>query len=364
MKDRVGVLTLGLVFLTGGFQLASAQKVSAPAVDSLQLRGIAQAQFNTTSAEDEPESEWLIRRARLGARAYVGGWIQGFVEGDFGKGGARLTDGWVNLRFDKRFQLKLGQFKVPIDALELTSSRQLPVVERDPIPRGAVGFSPNGLLDDLGYNGRDIGAGWTGAWPSVTVEAGFFNGSGDNSSEDDDGKQVAARVTGKLQGTWRLAVGWTGIRVSDPPADDDAAWYNAVEIAATHGTYGEPGWRGLGQIIFGDDYDPDVFGDDDASFVALQGVAGYHVPLYNTAYLIGMEPVVRLGWARVNDGSIVIDDELVPVGDDPETLVATGGVNLFWQDNVVTQFQVDVADPNIGDSDTEVAFRFQAGFAF
>lgn len=366
MRIRTGLFTLGLVFLTGVFQSVSAQKVSAPAVDSLRLRGIAQAQFNTTSAEDEPESEWLIRRARLGARAYVGGWIQGFVEGDFGRGRARLTDGWVNLRFDKRFQLKLGQFKVPIDALELTSSRQLPVVERDPIPRGAVGFSPNGLLDDLGYNGRDIGAMWTGAWPSVTVDAGFFNGSGDNSSEDDDGKQVAARVTGKLHENWLLSISWTGLRVSDPPADDDATWYNAIELAATHGTYGEPGWRGIGHIIFGDDYDPEVFGDDDASFVALQGVVGYHVPLYNTAYLIGMEPIIRLGWTRVDDASIVIDEELIPLGDDPETFIATGGINLFWQDNVVTQFQVDVSDPDIPevDGDTEVAFRFQAGFAF
>jgi hypothetical protein len=188
----------------------------------------------------------------------------------------------------------------------------------------------------------------------------------DNSSEDDDGKQVAARVTGKLRESWLLSISWTGLRVSDPPADDDAAWYNAIELAATHGTYGEPGWRGIGHIIFGDDYDPEVSGDDDASFVALQGVVGYHVPLYNTAYLIGMEPIVRLGWTRVNDGSVVIDEELVPLSEDPETLIATGGINLFWQDNVVTQFQVDVSDPDIGeiDGDTEVAFRFQAGFAF
>jgi len=366
MRIKVGVFTLGLVFLTGVLQSASAQKVSAPAVDSLALRGLIQVEFNTTSVDDEADSKWEIRRARLGMRAYVGGWIEGFILGDFGRGRSRLADGYVNLKFDKRFQLKMGQFKVPIDALELVSDRRQLVIERDPIPRGAAGFSLNGLLDDLGYNGRDIGAQWTGAWPSVTVKAGFFNGSGDNSDEDDDGKQVTAQVARKLQGTWQLAVGWTGLRVSEPPADDEAAWYNAFEVATTWGKYGEPGWRGLGQFVVGDDYDPDVFGDEDASFVALQGVASYHVPLFNTPYLIGIEPVVRLGWTRVNDGSIVTDDELVPLSSDPETFIATGGINLFWQDNVVTQFQVDAANPDtvVGDSDTEYAFRFQAGFAF
>ena len=364
MRVRVGVFTLGLVFLTAAFQSASAQKVSAPAVDSLRLRGLIQVQFNTTSVDAEADSEWEIRRARIGMRAYVGGWIEGFVLADFGRGRSRLDDGYVNLKFDKRFQLKLGQFKVPIDALELTSDRRQLVIERDPIPRGAVGFSPNGLLDDLRYNARHIGAQWTGAWPSVTVNAGFFNGSGDNSSEDDDGKQVAARVARKLEGTWQLAVGWTGLRVSEPPADDKAAWYNAFEVATTWGKYGEPGWRGLGQFVFGDDYDPDVFGDDDASFVAVQGIASYHIPLYTTAYLIGIEPIVRLGWTRVNDGSIVIDDELVALEEDPETFITTGGVTLFWRENVVTQIQIDVANPDVGDSDTEVAFRFQGGFAF
>ncbi len=357
-------MTLGLVFLTGAFQSVSAQKVSAPAVDSLALRGLIQMEFNTTSVDDEADSEWEVRRARLGMRAYVGGWIEGFILGDFGRGRARLADGYVNLKFDKRFQLKVGQFKVPIDALELVSDRRQLVIERDPIPRGAVGFSPNGLLDDLGYNGRDIGAQWTGAWPSVTVKAGFFNGSGDNSDEDDDGKQVTAQVARKLQGTWQLAVGWTGLRVSEPPADDEAAWYNAFEVATTWGKYGEPGWRGLGQFVVGDDYDPDVFGDDDASFVAVQGIASYHVPLYTTAYLIGIEPIVRLGWTRVDDGSIEIDDELVALEEDPETFITTGGVTLFWRENVVTQLQVDVANADIGESDTEVAFRFQAGFAF
>lgn len=353
---------LGLAAILAMVSPGYAQKVSAPSVDSLAVRGQIQAQFNTTSADDEADSEWLIRRARLGMRAYSGGWIVGFVEGDFGKGGAKLTDGWINLDFDPRFNIRVGQFKVPFDALELNSSRGLPVVERDPIPRGAAGFSPNGLLDDLGYNARDIGVRWTGEWPQATLEAGFFNGSGDNASEDDDGKQVAVRAGHELPNGITLTAAWTGIRVSDPPAEDDAAWYNAFEVAATAGKHGAPGWRGIGQVVFGDNYDPDVFGDDDASFVALQGIVAYHVPLYHTAYLIGIEPAVRIGWTRIEDGSMEDGGELVPLDEDPETLVASVGANLFWRERVVTQFNIDVADADPDGSD--VAFRAQTVFAF
>ena len=171
-----------------------AQTVTASGVDSVRVRANVQAQFNTSSAEDVADSEWLLRRARIGIAAYAGGWLSTYVEGDFGRGDARLTDGFVTLRFDPRLELRAGQFKVPFDELELISSRELPVIERDPLPRGASGLSPNGLLDDLGYNARDIGVDWNGRFDRVRATAGVFNGQGDNEEELDDGKQVAAIV--------------------------------------------------------------------------------------------------------------------------------------------------------------------------
>lgn len=339
------------------------QTVSAPSVDSIAVRGLIQAQFNTTSAEGDPEeggepdSEWEIRRARIGLRAYVADWIQGYVEGDFGRRGVRLTDGYLDLKFDRRFVLRAGQFKVPFDALELVSSRELPVIERDGLPRGASGLTPNGLLDDLGYNARDIGAQWSGDWDAWGAAAGVFNGSGDNEEDIDDGKQLVARLTAKLPAGWRLAGAWTGLRVSEPPAADEATWYHATELAVTAGTYGEPGWRVIGMAFFGDDYDPEFFGDDDATFVALHGIVSYHFPLHETPYLIGWEPIVRAGWTRIDDGASETVDET-----EFDTTLATAGVNLYWQERVVTQAQVDWVEAEPGESD--VAVRLQAGFAF
>src|SRR5688572_14785169 len=114
-----------------------AQTVHVPGLDSLHVRTNIQGQFNSTSVDDEPDTAWLVRRARIMIRMFAAGWIRADVEGDFGRGGARLTDGFVRLDFDPRIRIRAGQYKKPFDAQELVSSRELLVVERDGLPRGS-----------------------------------------------------------------------------------------------------------------------------------------------------------------------------------------------------------------------------------
>ena len=342
--------------------------MTASGVDSVRVRANVQAQFNTTSADGEPDSEWLLRRARIGIAAYAGGWLYTFVEGDFGRGDARLTDGFVTLRFDPRLEVRAGQFKVPFDELELISSRELPVVERDPLPRGGVGQTPNGLLDDLGYNARDIGLDWNGRFDPVRATLGVFNGQGDNEEELDDGKQLAARVAVEVAEGWRIAGAWTGLRLSEPPATDEAAWYHAVELAIRGGQYAAPGPQVLAQVFFGDDYDPEFLGDSDASFIAWQALAGWHFASYGTPFLIGWEPILRAGLTRIEDGSVVVGDEIFDLsGAEPLTTVLTAGFNLYWKERIRTQVGLDWVsfdgDGEFDDSD-DVALRIQTGFGF
>lgn len=363
-----GAAFLGVAALLVPAVPAWSQTVSAPGVDSVRVRANVQVQFNTTSGDEETDSEWLLRRARLAIGARAGGWLYAFLEGDFGKGEARLTDGYVALEFDPRFVLRAGQFKVPFDELELVSSRELPVVERDPLPRGATGFSPNGLLDDLGYNARDIGADWSGRFGRVRATAGLFNGQGDNEEEEDDGKQVALRVDAEVAEGWRVAGAWTGLRLSDPPAAEEASWYHAFELAVRGGEYAEPGPQVLGQIFFGDDHDPELLGDDDASFFAWQGIAGWHFASYRTPFLIGWEPVVRLGQTLIEDGTFLLVDEAFGFEDEePSTTVLSAGINLYWKERIRTQVGLDWSsfdgDGTLADSD-DVALRIQTGFGF
>lgn len=330
---------------------ARSQVVHAKGIDSLHVKANVQVQFNTTSVDDEPGSEWLMRRARLGLRGWMAGWIRGDVEGDFGRGGAKLTDGYVTLAFTPLFTLRAGQYKKPFDALELISSRQLLVAEREGIPRGAEGPTPDALVDDLGYSNRDIGIEWDGRSDRLSWAAGLWNGSGENEIEDDDGKQLAGRLNVEVVPGWTVSGAWTGKRISEPPDAEDATWYDAVELALVGGEYQEPGWKAFGQVMAGDNWDPALGGGDDSSFLALQGIAGYHVPVYRVPYLIGVEPIVRLGWT---DPDTDVDDD--------QALLATPGVNVYFHERVKTQVQADFLSP--GEGDDAVAFRIHTVLEF
>ena len=339
--------------------VATAQDVRVEGVDSLRVRLNLQPQFNTTSADEEPSSEWLMRRARAGLRVWAAGFVRGDLEFGFGKGKAKLTDGYVRLSFGE-LDVRAGQFKRPFDALELTSSRELLVIERDGAPRGTAGPTPNGLVGDLGHATRDIGAMAEYDFGSGGLSIAAFNGSGDNDSETNDGKQVVARIAGELGGGWTVAGAWSGRREERPidvllggGSDDltEGVWRNAFEIAVTAGEYAQPGWKALAQVMVGDNEESELGGTSDAAFVAVQGIVAYHVPTYEVPYVIGVEPAGRVGWTDPNDDL-----------DEDEATLWSAGVNLYHHDRVKTQVGVDVLSPAEGDAET--AFRIMSVIGF
>lgn len=86
---------------------------------------------------------------------------------------------------DKRFQLAVGQFKVPLGRQELTSSNRLQFADRD-------------LLSGEFTRGRDIGVQVWGllARGKVEYRAGLFNGNAASRLDNDNDKyQFNARVT-------------------------------------------------------------------------------------------------------------------------------------------------------------------------
>lgn len=343
------------------------QTVHVAGIDSLHVKSNIQAQFNSTSVDGEPDTAWLVRRARIMIRMFAAGWIRADVEGDFGRGGARLTDGFVRMDFGPRARIRAGQYKKPFDTLELVSSRELLVIERDGLPRGANPPTPNALVKSLGYSDRDIGAEWSGRFDPVTVTAGFWNGSGANRAEDDDGKQVAGRLDVALPGGWTASGAVAGLRMRVPLLDeegrpleretDESEWRLAFELAAAHGDYGEPGAKALIQLMAGDGSRFDQGGPGlplftfDRSFAALHAIAAWHAALFETPYLIGIEPMARFGWADP-------DTDL----DDDEATLWTAGINLYHHRYLKTQVQVDHVRPSQGGGET--AARIQLGLGF
>lgn len=331
---------------------ARAQAVHVHGIDSLHVRSNIQGQFNTTSVDDEPDSAWEVRRARIMIRMFAAGWIRADVEGDFGRGNPRLTDGFVRLDFDPALRVRAGQYKKPFDALELVSSRELLVIERDGVPRGSDLPTPNGLVKGLGYSDRDIGAEWSGHFEPVTLTAGFWNGSGDNEPEDDDGKQLGLRADVEGPAGWTLSGALAAIRLSAPEeSDEDGEWQNAVEVAASYGEYAEPGFKALAQLFVGDGEPPDLIEEDEPAFTALHAIVAYHIATWETPYLIGIEPMGRFGWT---DPDTDFDED--------EATLWTAGVNLYHHAKVKTQVQIDHVRPAEGESETAARVQLALGF--
>ncbi|MBI4003787.1 MAG: hypothetical protein HY353_02085, partial [Candidatus Omnitrophica bacterium] len=88
-------------------------------------------------------------------------------------------------------KIDLGQYKLPLTEEGLRSSAKLDFAERSFIGR---------TFGDQ----RDVGAMLTGEWPALTYQAGVFNGSGQNQSDANDGKDLAGRVVLRPLKAWEL----------------------------------------------------------------------------------------------------------------------------------------------------------------
>jgi phosphate-selective porin OprO/OprP len=129
----------------------------------------------------ELADRFLVRRARLDLSGRAFRWIDFKVEADFTEG-VSLKDAYLDFRFLPELRLRGGQFKVPFSREELTSSRFIDFVERSVINELAPAYDAGVMLHGelfggvLGYN------------------LGAFNGTGEDTADNNDGKDVAGRL--------------------------------------------------------------------------------------------------------------------------------------------------------------------------
>jgi phosphate-selective porin OprO and OprP len=126
-------------------------------------------------------SQFLVRRARLEVDGSLYRWIGFKIEADFTEG-VSLKDAYLDLRFFPELRFRAGQFKVPFSLEELTSSRFIDFVERS-------------LVNELAP-ARDRGAMLYGdLMPGVvSYSVGGFNGTGEDTSDNNSDKDLAARL--------------------------------------------------------------------------------------------------------------------------------------------------------------------------
>ncbi|OGW18370.1 MAG: hypothetical protein A3G93_02495 [Nitrospinae bacterium RIFCSPLOWO2_12_FULL_45_22] len=166
-------------FYKDGFQVQTVDKSF-----KMQVGGRVQGDYLGLDNNDTDDSSFTIRRARIFASGDLFKHTDFKGEIDFGQGNdASLTDGYLNFKYLKWAQLRIGQYKEPFSLEELTSSRYIDFVERSTL-NSLVPARDIGLMVHSEFLEGTIGYG-----------LGIFNGSGLNQRRDqNDDKDIAGRL--------------------------------------------------------------------------------------------------------------------------------------------------------------------------
>jgi hypothetical protein len=330
----------GLVLaMTLGAGIAAAQTT----YPSIRLSGRLQTQFYYFDNEDYASSvgaknNFFIRRARIEARGQISENVAIYIQPSFeggrtlsslvttcsgtpltcrttGRGGIRLRDAYIDVRFSPEaskgaLYLRGGQEKRPFSRYELTSSTNLPSIERG----GGQGLLPrasNDLFGGAGFLSHDVGASLRYEYKLdelrlITLKVGAYNGQGESVNDVNDKKSIGARgtigITPKLEvgGSWFAHDGI--VTVGGTP---DSSFTNyAFDIDAQWGKPGDEGLFALAEYLHGNDATASKF-----TMQGIQGVAAYNIRMQSpTSWLYAVEPAFRIDLADPNTDA---DDDQV-----------------------------------------------------
>ncbi|MBM3310995.1 MAG: porin, partial [Candidatus Aminicenantes bacterium] len=150
----------------------------------LKLSGFAQASYSWTN---EGVDTFTLRRARLTLAGDVAPKVKIKLQADLTKSPV-LLDAMVDVQLASAFGLRIGQFYLPFGRECRISTADLETVFRSQVSeRLAPGR-------DIGSSGRDIGAQVFGQFSVFEYMAGVFNGSGINKPDNNQKKDVGARL--------------------------------------------------------------------------------------------------------------------------------------------------------------------------
>ena len=199
--------------------------------------------------------------------------------------------------------MRFGQEKRPFSRYELTSSNNLPSIERG-AGKGLVGSASNNLFEGAGLLSHDVGVharlehkiDATGRLASVLV--GVYNGRGESLNDNNEAKSIGVRAYGDL---WqKLSIGGSFFSHDAIVGTDSSFRNSAFGVDAQWNKVGEPGFYGLAEWLEGKDAKLDTAGDK-IKIRGVQTIAAYNYRLTNpTSWLYAIEPAVRFDYADPN----------------------------------------------------------------
>jgi phosphate-selective porin O/P len=329
------LVVLGLCGL--GLATAVAAQTTYP---NVKLNGRLQEQFYFFDNSDYapalgPESNFFIRRARVEARGQISENVSVFIQPSFeggrplnatttctsapvppgggtpavtctttGRSGLRLRDAWIDVRFGPEGEktaiyLRGGQEKRPYSRYELTSSTNLPSMERG-AGQGLVARASNDIFAAAGFLSHDVGASLRVEHKlddlrMVTLKFGAYNGQGESLNDVNNKKSFGARGTFAVTPKLDVGASWFthDAIVTNAGVVDSGFTNTAFGFDAQWGKVGDEGLWALAEYLQGDNATvakPEMRG--------FQALAAYNIRMKSpTAWLYAVEPSVRFDLA-------------------------------------------------------------------
>ena len=190
-------------FGVAAVSLAGVLNAQAP---TIKLGGRVQAQYRASGGDSSAsftpgrvDNGFEVRRLRIQIDGTFGEHATFAIQPSLEMGQLRMRDAYARVRLVPRLFLSAGQEKSPFQRYELTSSNNLPSIERGLRNLQLAGREGlNDLLVLNGYAAHDIGAfaGVTAAGNRVHLKFGVQNGSRESSTDVNNAKSGFARITG------------------------------------------------------------------------------------------------------------------------------------------------------------------------
>ena len=332
MTPRTGSVSVGTLLI---LILAAAPARAQTQYPNVKVTGRLHEQFYYFGNEDYASTvgakgNFFTRRARIEARGNISENVVVFIQPSFeggrnltnvvttcsgtpltcrttGRSGLRLRDAWIDVRFSPAdskgaLWLRAGQEKRPYSRYELTSSTNLPSIERG-AGQGLVARASNDIFGAAGFLAHDVGASVRYEYKLddlrlVTVKFGVYNGQGESLNDVNNKKSFGARatvaVTPKLDvgGSWFAHDGITTVGTVVDSTFTNYAW----GVDAQWGKPGDEGLFVLGEYLDGNDPTPAK-----NKMRGIQGVAAYNIRFQSpTSWLYAVEPALRIDLADPN----------------------------------------------------------------
>jgi phosphate-selective porin OprO/OprP len=170
-------------------------KVAVVAGVPLTIAGYAQIRFLSQQEAGKPDG-FDIRRARLDLKAQLNPKWDFRLQLEFATS-PKILDAITSYKYRDWLKVTAGQFKVPLSLENNTASNKLLTIDRSQVVEALVARSKDVIGN---HNGRDIGMQVSGsAWKKgdrfiFDYYAGVFNGSGINISDNNEAKDISARL--------------------------------------------------------------------------------------------------------------------------------------------------------------------------